>query len=271
MPSASNIALFLDWLGLNRRLSDRARSKSRLSPSDCIHPFEYRSTAAALASPSARRAPLKVPSRRKLSAVQFHSRSSPHRTIPPYTARPAQVHPPYPKPYLSLSYRAHSAMPVPHQVKEEPSYRRAIFVAVSLLTAGICSIYPVMCFKNHSSREKAKMNEEMQNIEQHLRKEEEWIRDHVPRVRERSRSRRRISHVPEHRRRHSSVRPSRHFDDRRPSHRSHHHYPNDLELQRIPQSPHSDTSRHAYDRDLDRERRRRHHGHPPPRRYHHSS
>ncbi|KAK3672066.1 hypothetical protein LTR78_008036 [Recurvomyces mirabilis] len=41
-----------------------------------------------------------------------------------------------------------------HPVNEEKSYRRALFLFASLALAGACSIYPVMCFKAHSSKER---------------------------------------------------------------------------------------------------------------------
>ncbi|RMY36658.1 hypothetical protein D0865_13579 [Hortaea werneckii] len=50
-------------------------------------------------------------------------------------------------------------MPDYHQqAHEEKSYRRAIFLFVSLAVAGACSMYPVACFKNYSSKEKAKLD-----------------------------------------------------------------------------------------------------------------
>ncbi|KAK0940315.1 hypothetical protein LTR29_008054 [Friedmanniomyces endolithicus] len=53
-----------------------------------------------------------------------------------------------------------------HKVQEEKSYRRAIFLAVSLALAGVCSVYPVMCFKNYSTKEKDKLNSKVAQVEQ---------------------------------------------------------------------------------------------------------
>ncbi|KAK0290409.1 hypothetical protein LTR35_002352 [Friedmanniomyces endolithicus] len=52
-----------------------------------------------------------------------------------------------------------------HKVQEEKSYRRAIFLAVSLALAGVCSVYPVMCFKNYSTKEKDKLNSKVAQVE----------------------------------------------------------------------------------------------------------
>ncbi|KAI7086440.1 hypothetical protein KC356_g5004 [Hortaea werneckii] len=53
-------------------------------------------------------------------------------------------------------------MPDYHQqAHEEKSYRRAIFLFVSLAVAGACSMYPVACFKNYSSKEKAKLDKKL--------------------------------------------------------------------------------------------------------------
>jgi len=153
-----------------------------------------------------------------------------------------------------------------HKVQEEKSYRRAIFLAVSLALAGVCSVYPVMCFKNYSTKEKDKLNSKVAQVERKAEDAEEWVRSHRPRARHQSHSPPRIAHTPSHhhRQRHSSVRPS---GRRESSHRR--HRDEDMEMSQTSGSYRH--KEHGYDRDLDDERRRRHHGHPPPRRYHHSS
>ncbi|TKA70690.1 hypothetical protein B0A55_06998 [Friedmanniomyces simplex] len=60
-----------------------------------------------------------------------------------------------------------------HKVHEEKSYRRAIFLAVSLALAGVCSVYPVMCFKNYSTKEKDKLNSKVAQVERKAEDAEE--------------------------------------------------------------------------------------------------
>ncbi|KAK5129416.1 hypothetical protein LTR08_003272 [Meristemomyces frigidus] len=159
-----------------------------------------------------------------------------------------------------------------HKVNEEKSYRRAIFLFVSLAVAGLCSVKPVGCFKNYSSKERNKLNSKVAVLDQHLKDAEDDVaHGHRPRWRDRSHSPPRRAHVPQHQRghrRHSSARPSSRRDDRRSRAR---HREDDEDSYRAKDSYHMEGSRNANDRDLDRERRERYHGHAPPRKYHHSS
>ncbi|KAH9845126.1 hypothetical protein Tdes44962_MAKER06845 [Teratosphaeria destructans] len=154
-----------------------------------------------------------------------------------------------------------------HQIKEEPSYRRALFVAASLALAGICSVYPLMCFKNYSAKEKSKMNKGVENVDrQQAEREAHWRQEHPPRVRHHSQSPPKIAHRPDQSRRRSSTRPS--SLSRKGDHRRRHR---DESLDSYARGSARSEASGAYDRELDRERRQRHSGYPPPRRYHHSS
>ena len=145
-------------------------------------------------------------------------------------------------------------------------HHRGIFVVAALALAGICSLFPVMCFKGSSSKEKAKAKLAQAELEAQQKADEKWLRQNAPRPRHRSHSPPRVAHTPHrrhHRRHHSSETDDRHSRiphraDRDPS-PAHHH------------RRRSGSRQPANDRRLDRERRHRHHGHPPPRRYHHSS
>lgn len=96
-----------------------------------------------------------------------------------------------------------------HPVNEEKSNRRGLFLLVSFMTAGLCSLYPVMCFKNYSSREKAKLNSRVAKVERRAKEVEEEMLHPYPSRRHHSRSPARTAHMPDrHRRRHSSARPS---------------------------------------------------------------
>lgn len=153
-----------------------------------------------------------------------------------------------------------------HPVNEEKSYRRALFAFAALALAGCCSIYPVMCFKNYSSKEKERLNRKVAKVERKAEEGEEWLRSHRPRTRHHSHSPHKTARLPDHhhhRRRHSSV----HHGHR---HRQGRYEEDDLEMESV-YGNYPLSSSHAYDRQLDGDRRRRHHGHPPPRRYHHSS
>ena len=160
-----------------------------------------------------------------------------------------------------------------HQVNEEKSYRRAFFLFASIALAGLCSIYPMACFKNHSSKERAKLDRKVENLDNRMREEADEIMDRLPHIRHRSHSPPRISHLPDshRRRRHStSTRRSSHYDDRR--RRVRRHDEENYELSPVSSGRHRrEQSRYRNDQDLDRERMHRHSGHPPPRRYHHSS
>ena len=158
-----------------------------------------------------------------------------------------------------------------HKVNEEKSYRRAIFLFVSLAVAGLCSVKPVGCFKNYSSKERNKLNNKVASLDQHLKEAEvDVAHGHRPRWRHHSHSPPRRAHVPhsQHRhQRHSSARPS---SSQRDDRRSRSRYREDDEHHRR-SGYRGNGSRNDYDQDLDRERRHRYHGHAPPRKYHHSS
>ena len=164
-----------------------------------------------------------------------------------------------------------------HKLNKERSYHRGFFLAATLAITGICSMFPMMCFKHYSSKERAKMKQKVEKLQDKKDEvEEEMARiAHPNRSRHHSHSPRRSAHAPHrhHRRRHSSAMPRDTHDFRGRRFR-----PEDLEdLETSPvRKPrqHRQTSRprHQYDQQLDRERRKQWHGHsPPPRRYHHSS
>ena len=156
-----------------------------------------------------------------------------------------------------------------HKLNEERSYHRHFFLCVSLTTAAACSLFPMMCFKNYSSKERAKGKQKLDKIDRRIQEGEQAIQEAARRVRHRSHSPQRTARMPQdhHRRRHSSAVPSgHHYHQRDGRNRD-----EDTELRDRRSPRRRPESRHAYDRELDRERRERHHGHPPPRRYHHSS
>lgn len=146
-------------------------------------------------------------------------------------------------------------------------HHRGIFVVAALGLAGLCSLFPLMCFKGVSSKEKAKLKQDVADLEQRQKADERWIRENTPRIRHRSHSPARIAHTPHHRHR-------RHRRRHSADHRTGRHQEEEQEMSDL-RSPHRhqrrSEPRHANDRHLDQERRRRHRGHPPPRRYHHSS
>jgi hypothetical protein len=110
-----------------------------------------------------------------------------------------------------------------HDLNKEKSYHRAIFLAATIGLAGLCSVYPIACFKKFSGREKAKVNSELADLERQQREDNEWERTHHPRqARHRSSSPPRSSQRPRRERRHSSTRPTREHHRRRES-RSHRH------------------------------------------------
>jgi hypothetical protein len=101
------------------------------------------------------------------------------------------------------------------ELNKEKSYHRAIFLFATAVLAGICSIYPVACFKKFSGREKAKVDQELADLERQQRKDNEWERTHRPRrSRARSHSPPRTSRRPHHERRHSSAKPTSHQNRR---------------------------------------------------------
>lgn len=65
------------------------------------------------------------------------------------------------------------------------SHRRLTFVLLSVALAGICSVYPVACFKKYSSKERTKLNRQVDSLEcskrekQKKREENELLDDGV--------------------------------------------------------------------------------------------
>ena len=57
-----------------------------------------------------------------------------------------------------------------HNLNKEKSYHRGIFLAATIGLAGLCSVYPIACFKKFSGREKAKVNQELAELERQDRK-----------------------------------------------------------------------------------------------------
>lgn len=152
------------------------------------------------------------------------------------------------------------------EINREKSYHRPIFLAAALGLASLCSFYPMMCFKNYSTKHKKKMAEKVADLERKQEEEEEWERTHRPRrTRHQSHSSPRTAHTPHHhRRRHSTARVPEFRDGKLYRYRD----ADEMEMSSRSRSSHRHPSN---DREIDRERRYRHHGHPPPRRYHHSS
>lgn len=154
-----------------------------------------------------------------------------------------------------------------HNLNKEHSYHRGVFLAVSLLTAGLCSLYPMMCFKHHSSKERKRKKMELSKVDQRIEEAEEELAGVARRGRWREHSLPRTARTPRshQRRRHSSAGDRGHHD-----HRSRRYREDDREESRS-QRGRMGHSRHAYDQQLDSERRDRHSGRAPPRKYHHSS
>jgi hypothetical protein len=108
-----------------------------------------------------------------------------------------------------------------HNINKEKSYHRGIFLAATVGLAGLCSVYPLACFKKFSGREQAKVDQELADLERQQREDNEWERTHHPRrSRRQSYSPPRSSRRPRQERRHSSAKPER--QPRRES-RSHRH------------------------------------------------
>lgn len=151
------------------------------------------------------------------------------------------------------------------ELNREKSYHRAIFLAAAVGLAGLCSLYPVMCFKKFSGKEKAKLNKQVEELEQRNKDDDEWERTHYPRhARRRSYSPPRTAHRPRHQRRHSSARDAparqpRAIDGRE----RRHHRPRGEEQEFLEER----RRRRENDRTVDPERFERHGGHPPQRRY----
>jgi hypothetical protein len=130
------------------------------------------------------------------------------------------------------------------------NHHKGIFFVATILTIGLCSVFPMMCFKGFSSKERARQKAKAEEIKakQAQRDAEDDLdmvlgmaprmvgdRGHPPPTR---------AHTPHHRRRRSSSPMPR---DRRDSQRFE-------EETRSPQRRFRSHSRHAYDRQLDRER-----------------
>lgn len=146
------------------------------------------------------------------------------------------------------------------KINEKRSYHRAIFLTVSLATAALCSLSPVACFKNFSSKERRKREHEAhlkedaanqvaweieqeearEAMEAEMEEEEEERRQ--ARVRRRSHSQPRISRMP-HEHRHSSTRI--------PERRGSRHTRVREEVVELRQRP----GRPSYDQESDHERR----------------
>lgn len=162
------------------------------------------------------------------------------------------------------------------RLNQEKSYHQAFFLAVSLGMAGLCSLYPVACFKKYSGKERAKLNREVEDLEETQKEDDRGRRDEPPRrVRHRTHSPRRVAHRPSHdqRRRHSTARHRRHgrgYESRDRRDRGRRESEVD-EVEEVEWRPKHREHRPRYDEQLDRERSYRHHGHAPPRRYHHNS
>lgn len=148
-----------------------------------------------------------------------------------------------------------------HDLNKDSSHYRGAFLIVSLLTVGVCSMFPMMCFKNYSSKERARKKREIEALDRRASRIEEMDAMARP-ARRRSHSPPRTSHPP-HRRRHSAHMPRDTHDTRGRRFRE-----DDLEDIPMPAESHKHRSRYRYDQLLDRDRQRRH---APPRRYHHSS
>nr|OQO28830.1 hypothetical protein B0A51_05243 [Rachicladosporium sp. CCFEE 5018] len=52
-------------------------------------------------------------------------------------------------------------------INAEKSYHRCIFLSCALGLAGLCSVYPLACFKKFSGKERAKLNREVKDLEHH--------------------------------------------------------------------------------------------------------
>lgn len=191
-----------------------------------------------------------------LAAEDAYSRTKVPCLAVECTRKPTPPRPPRPPTQTMSFYAKHS------------HHHRGIFVVVALGLAGLCSLFPLMCFKGVSSKEKARLKQDVADLEAKQKEEEKWIRENMPRVRPRSHSPPKIAHAPHHRHRQHHGR--RHSTDH---HRRRRHEEGDefSEMQYPHRHRRRSESRHTNDRHLDEERRRRHHGHPPPRRYHHSS
>ena len=153
-----------------------------------------------------------------------------------------------------------------HRLNAEKSYRRGIFLFASLAVAGICSLYPVMCFKNYSSKAKTKLDTKVADLEQHQREaEDDFYNQHSRRARNRSHSPPRIARVPHHhqRRRHSSSRAPERYESRRRRPRE-----DDFELH---SRSHRSGSAYTNGPDSDRERHHRRASQQPLRRYYQDS
>ncbi|KAF2207637.1 hypothetical protein CERZMDRAFT_91728 [Cercospora zeae-maydis SCOH1-5] len=111
-------------------------------------------------------------------------------------------------------------MPPSIYTKHNEKHRngKGVFLFVSLLTAGLCSLYPMCCFHNYSSKSKAKSKQAVADLEQSQKEAAEY---QARKAYHRSRSPPDTAYVP--RNRHSSTRrhESRRREDR---HRSRQRY-----------------------------------------------
>lgn len=132
------------------------------------------------------------------------------------------------------------------------NHRKTTFLLISFITAGLCSIYPVACFKKHSSREKAKINRQVEDLDNHKkekRKDEER--------RQRSRERHRSEEPPARRARHhhspgprTARYPGHHHRDTAPGRNnqygSHDYYHSAMELDPYTRHEHHDHPHHPH-------------------------
>lgn len=121
------------------------------------------------------------------------------------------------------------------KVNEEKSYHRAFFLAVSLLVAGVCSVYPIACFKKYSSKERAKLKEGVEELDR--------VKKEVLTGRRRSRHRslsppRRVSTHHHHQRRSSATTPSRYASPSNRYNRELRRSQREIEMERSPRPYH---------------------------------
>jgi hypothetical protein len=155
----------------------------------------------------------------------------------------------------------HSDMGVYADLNKDKSYHQCIFLSVALGLAGLCSIYPVACFKKISGKERAKLNNQIKELDRHQKEDEDWEQNHHPRrARHRSHSRARTSRRPHHH--HQSSRDHRHEDERHHETKGKRRRVQDHEM--LPQDvdPHRRWMSHTSDRQWEQEK-------PQPRRHAH--
>jgi hypothetical protein len=134
-------------------------------------------------------------------------------------------------------------------------HHKGIFLTATILTIGLCSVFPLMCFKNYSSKEReAKRNKAKRVEAERARRDAEDDRDiaiaMLPRAHGQppptppTRAR-----TPHHRRHRSPVMPRETHDVRGTR-----FVQEDLEHLERQDRRNRSRSRHGYDRQLDRER-----------------